>query len=53
MVFMTLADLLKENLEVDNEDVWENERTSIPVRCFTVRLHSMGLSVREVEDFLV
>jgi|GEM_PF-107833 len=28
--------------------VWENERTPTPVRVFGVRLHSMGLSVREV-----
>ena len=46
MVSITLADLLRENLEVDNEDVWENERTPTPVRCFAVRLHSMGLLVR-------
>jgi len=49
---MTLRDLLKKNLEVDDEDVWENERTPTPVRCFAVRLHSMGLSVREVEGVL-
>jgi len=49
VVPMTLGDLLRENLDVDNEDVWENERTPTPVRCFAVRLHSMGLSVREVE----
>jgi len=49
---MTLRDLLKENLVVDDEGVWENERTLTPVRCFAVRLHSMGLSVREVEGVL-
>ena len=49
---MTPRDLLKENLEVDKEDIWENERTPTPVRCFAVRLHSMGLSVREVEGVL-
>ena len=49
---MTLADLLRENLGVDDEDVGENERTPTPVRCFAVRLHSMGLSVREVEGVL-
>ena len=43
---MTPRDLLEENLEVDNEDVWENERTPTTVRCFAIRLHSMGLSVR-------
>jgi len=46
---MTLRDLLRESLEIDDEDVWENERTPTPVRCFAVGLHSMGLSVREVE----
>ena len=49
---MTLRDLLRENIDVDDEDVWENERTPTPVRCFAVRLHSMGLSVREVEGVL-
>jgi hypothetical protein len=28
---MKLGDLLKEPLEVENEDVWENERTPTPV----------------------
>jgi transposase-like protein len=45
---MTLADLLKETLDVDSQDVWENERTPTPVRVFGVQLHSMGLSLREV-----
>ncbi len=49
---MTLADLLKDRLDVDNQDVWENERTPTPMRCFAVRLHSMGLSVRDVEGVL-
>jgi len=49
---MTLGDLLRENLDIDKQDVWENERTPTPVRCFAVRLHSMGLSVREVEGVL-
>ena len=49
---MQLADLLRENIEVDDKDVWENERTPTPVRRFAVRLHSMGLSVREVEGVL-
>jgi putative transposase len=49
---MQLADLLRENLDAENEDVWENERTPTPVRCFAVRLHSMGLSLREVEAVL-
>ncbi len=45
---MQLADLLKETLEVNCDEVWENERTPTPVRVFGVQLHSMGLSVREV-----
>ena len=52
MVVMTLADLLKERLDVENQDSWENERTPTPVRCFAVRLHSMGLSLPEVEVVL-
>ena len=49
---MQLADLLRERLEIENQDVWENKRTPIPVHCFAVRLHLMGLSVREVEAVL-
>ena len=52
MVSMTLRDLPRENTDVDGKDVWENGRTPTPVRCFAVRLHSMGLSVREVEGVL-
>jgi putative transposase len=49
---MTFADLLRETLDVDCDEVWENERTPTPVRVFGVRLHSMGLSVREVAAVL-
>jgi len=49
---MQLADLLKETLDVDCQEVWENERTPTPIRVFGVRLHSMGLSVREVTAVL-
>jgi len=45
---MQLANLLRESLDVDCDEVWENERTPTPVRVFEVRLHSLGLSVREV-----
>ncbi|PSQ63658.1 MAG: IS6 family transposase [Halobacteriales archaeon SW_8_66_22] len=45
---MTLADLLRETLDVEYDEIWENERTPTPVRVFGVRLHSMGLSLREV-----
>lgn len=46
---MHLADLLRERLDVENQDTRANERTLTPVRCFAVRLHSVGLSLREVE----
>jgi hypothetical protein len=46
---MELADLRRERVEIDKQDVWANERTPTPVRCFAVRLHSMGSSFREVE----
>lgn len=49
---MTLADRLTKNLEIDNQDAWENKRTPAPIRCFAVRLHSMGLSLREIEVVL-
>jgi hypothetical protein len=49
---MQLADLLRGTLDVESQDVWENERTPTPVRVFGVRLHSMGLSVREVAAVL-
>src|SRR6056297_2079421 len=44
---MTLADLLRETLETDSQDVWENERTPTPVRRFGVRLHTVGVSIGE------
>jgi len=49
---MNLADLLRETLDEDNEDVWENERTPTPVRRFGVRLHTAGLSIRETVEIL-
>jgi hypothetical protein len=45
---MTLADLLKQRLDVDCEDVWVNERTPTPVRVFGARMNLMGLSLREI-----
>lgn len=39
---MNLADILRERLDVKNQDAWENERTPPPVRCFVVRVHSVG-----------
>ncbi len=44
---MSLTDPLREPLEKDNEDVWENERTPTPVRRLGVCLHAAGLSIRE------
>jgi len=49
---MTLADLLREAIELPEDEVWENEHTPTPVRVFGVRPHSMGLSVREVAAVL-
>jgi len=49
---MTLGDVLKKSLDIDNKDAWENERTPTPIRCFAVRFHSIGLSLREVEAVL-
>ena len=49
---MELADLLRERLERNNQDIWANERTLTPVRCLAVRLHLIGLSFREVKAVL-
>ena len=49
---MTLADLLRGTLDVDCDEVWENERTPNTLTGVGVRLHSMGLSVREVAAVL-
>lgn len=45
---MILADLLTEVLNMDCDEVWPNERTPTRIRVSEVRLHSMGLSLREV-----
>ena len=45
MVDMTLADLLRETMDLPDQEVWENKRTPTPVRVFGVRLHTMRLSV--------
>jgi hypothetical protein len=42
---MTLADLLRDTLDVDCDGVWENERTPISVRMFGVQLHFIALSL--------
>ncbi|WP_153554661.1 IS6 family transposase [Halomicrobium sp. LC1Hm] len=49
---MQLADLLREMLNEDSQDVWENERTPTPVRRFGVRLHTAGLSIGETVAIL-
>lgn len=45
---MQLADLFNETIWLDRDEIRENERTSTLVRVFGVRLHSKGLSLREV-----
>jgi hypothetical protein len=49
---MTLADLLRETIDLPENDVWENERIPTPVRVFGVRLHSIGLSIRDIAAVL-
>jgi len=49
---MELADLFRETLETDDQDVWENERTPTPVRRFGARLHAAGLLIRETVAIL-
>jgi len=49
---MQPADLLREALDEDSQDVWENERTPTPVRRFGVRLHTAGMSIRETVAIL-
>jgi hypothetical protein len=49
---MQLADLLRETLDEDSQDVWENERTPTLIRRFGVRLHAAGLSIRETVAIL-
>jgi hypothetical protein len=44
---MKLADHLRETLDEASQDVFENELTPTPVRRFGVRLHAVGLSIRE------
>lgn len=43
---------LKETIDLDGLEAWENERTRTPVGVFGVRLHSLGLSVRETTAVL-
>ncbi|NHN42935.1 IS6 family transposase [Halorubellus sp. JP-L1] len=49
---MQLAGLLMKTLEESHHDVWENERTPTPVRRVGVRLHTAGLSIREMVAIL-
>lgn len=48
MVLTTPTNLLRETLDMDCDDIWENAHIPTPVRMFGVRPHSIGLSVREV-----
>jgi len=45
---MQLAERLRDTLAVDCDAVWANERTADTLTGVGVRLHSMGLSLREV-----
>jgi hypothetical protein len=45
---ITPADLLRETIDLPEQEVWENERTLTLVRVFGVQLQSMRLSPREV-----
>jgi len=47
-----LADLLKNILDTDLEETWENKRTATPVRAFAIRLHEVGCSLRETTMIL-
>ena len=49
---MPLEELLRESMATENLDCWERERTPTPVRAFGVRLHSIGLSLRETAAVL-
>lgn len=49
---MQLANLLKETLDGEVKDVWENKRTPTPIRQVGACLQSIGLSVRETEAVL-
>lgn len=49
---MTLAELIKKNLDVDCNVVWGNERTPNTLMSVGVRLHSMWSSLREVAAVL-
>ncbi|GGN88453.1 hypothetical protein GCM10009030_08190 [Haloarcula pellucida] len=51
-MLMQLTNLLRETLDEDSQDVWENERIPTPVRRFGVRLHTAGLSIRETVAIL-
>lgn len=48
MVSLQLEDLLKETLDVECGEGWENEHISNTVTGVGVRLHAMGLSLREI-----
>lgn len=44
---MQLTNLVRESLDVDCDEIWENERTPTTLTGVEVRLYSMGLSVRK------
>lgn len=49
---MKLADLLTETFETAALACWQRKRTAMPVRAFAVRVHAMGLSLRETAAVL-
>jgi hypothetical protein len=46
---MKLTELLKEWVNVENQGFCESERTLTLIQCVAVRLHSLVLSLREIE----
>lgn len=52
VVNMILADLLRETMDVTELEAWENERIPNALTGVGVRLHLMGLSLRETAAVL-
>ncbi len=50
---MLLSDLLSRILDTATLECWQRERTATPVRAFAVRLHTVGLSLREQKKLFV
>lgn len=52
VVIMILADLLRETMDVTELEAWENERTPNALTGVGVRLHLVGLLLRETVAIL-